>query len=162
IEIYDATGHELAKNDDAPGLGVDARLAYTFAKAGDYRIAVHDSKYSQQTQNFYRLKIGRYDYADAVFPLGWRRGERVDVTLLGGTLDQPVKVAPDVQAKSATVPLRVPGSASLPLEFALSDQPEVLEPASGGMALVEGTIVNGRIAKAAEVDKYTLAVAPEQ
>jgi hypothetical protein len=30
------------------------------------------------------------------------------------------------------------------------------------MALVEGTIVNGRIAKAAEVDNFTLAVTPGQ
>src|SRR5579862_8077353 len=73
IEIYDATGHELVKNDDAPGLGVDTRLTYTFAKAGDYRVTVHDSKFSQQSQNFYRLHIGRYDYADSAFPLGWRR-----------------------------------------------------------------------------------------
>ncbi len=163
IEIYDATGHELVKNDDGPGLGVDARLTYTFAKAGDYRVTVHDSKFSQQSQNFYRLHIGRYDYADAVFPLGWRRGEPVEASLFGGNLEQPVKVSPDVSAKSASVGVRVPGSASLPLQFALSDAPEVLVPESGGpMALVEGTIVNGRIAKPAEVDKFTLAVTPGQ
>jgi hypothetical protein len=163
IEIYDATGKELAKNDDAPGLGVDSRLTYTFAKAGDYRVTVHDSKYSQQGQNFYRLHIGRYDYADAIFPLGWRRGEHVDVALFGGNLEQPVKIAPDFSAKSAVIGVRVPGSPSLPLQFALSDQPEVLEVESGGpMALVEGTIVNGRIGKAAEVDNFTLAVTPGQ
>ena len=36
----------------------------TFPKAGDYRVAVHDSKFSDQVQNFYRLKIAKFEYAD--------------------------------------------------------------------------------------------------
>src|SRR5207302_4654770 len=43
IEIYDAAGHEIARNDDAPSLGVDSRIEVTFPKAGEYRVAVHDS-----------------------------------------------------------------------------------------------------------------------
>ncbi len=163
IEIFDSAGAELAKNDDAPSLGVDCRLTYTFAKAGDYRVRVHDSKYSQQMQNFYRLRIGRYEYADAVFPLGWRRGESIDVALSGGNLEKPVKVKPEVEAKSSAALLRLPASPAPPMHFTLSDQPEVLETESGGpMALTPGTIVNGRISKPAEVDKFTLAVEPGQ
>src|SRR6266849_6532887 len=75
IEILDSTGRELARNDDAPGLGVDSRVEVTFPKSGEYRVQIHDSKFSEQAQNFYRLKIGSYLYADAIFPLGWRRGE---------------------------------------------------------------------------------------
>src|SRR5690349_10684563 len=59
IEVYDAAGREIARNDDAPSLGVDSRMEVTFPKAGDYRVAVHDSKFSSQEQNFYRLKIAR-------------------------------------------------------------------------------------------------------
>jgi hypothetical protein len=66
-----------------------------------------------------------------------------------------------VQSKSALVPVRVPSAGSLPLWFALSDKREVLEPADGSaMQLAEGTIVNGRIGKPREVDRYRLSVSP--
>ncbi|MBM3275997.1 MAG: PPC domain-containing protein, partial [Candidatus Sericytochromatia bacterium] len=60
IEITGPGGKELASNDDAPALGVDSRVEVAFARAGEYRVRVHDTKYSDQAQNFYRLKIGSY------------------------------------------------------------------------------------------------------
>ena len=66
-----------------PG-GVDARVDVTFREDGDYYVAVHDSKFSSQAQNFYRLKIGSFAYADGIFPLGWKRGADVEVELFGG------------------------------------------------------------------------------
>ena len=162
IEIFDSAGRLIARNDDAPGIGVDSRLQVTFPKSGQYRVTIHDSKYSAQAQNFYRLKIGSYEYADGLFPLGWRRNQPVEVTLLGGNLPQPVKVKPDVTAKGSVVPVRLPSSSGSPLMFALSDQPEMLEPESGVAELPENTIMNGRISKPHEVDRYRLAVEPGQ
>lgn len=163
IEIFDSAGRVIGRNDDAPGVGVDSRLEVTFAKAGPYRVSIHDSKYSAQTQNFYRLKIGSYEYADSLFPLGWRRNEPVEVTLLGGNLAQPVKVKPDVKTKSSLVPVRLASSSAPPLMFALSDQQEMLEPPSGGVpVLPENTIMNGRISEPREIDRYQLAVEPGQ
>jgi len=76
IEIFDSSGREMARNDDAPGLGVDSRVEVMFPKSGEYRVQVHDSKFSEQAQNFYRLKIASYPYAETIFPLGGRRGEK--------------------------------------------------------------------------------------
>src|SRR6266481_2996853 len=128
IEIFDSAGHELARNDDAPGLGVDSRVEVTFAKSGEYRVRIHDSKFSDQASNFYRLKIGSYQYADGIFPLGWRRGETTEVTLSGGNLSAPVKAPVDLHTQSAFVSVRLPGSPSAPFLFAVSDQPEVIAP----------------------------------
>jgi hypothetical protein len=53
--------------------------------------------------------------------------------------------------------------AALPFPFAVSDFPETLEAERSGDApapLAPGTIVNGRIAKPHEVDRYQLAAAP--
>jgi hypothetical protein len=141
IEIFDAAGREVARNDDAPSLGVDSRVEVTFAKAGEYRVLVHDSKFSDQSQNFYRLKIGKYEYADSVFPLGGPKG--TEVTLSGGNLAHPVKV------KAEGPEVRVPGSPALPLPFALSESSD-------------GKVVDGRIAKPGQIDHYTVAVEPEQ
>jgi len=163
IEILDAGGAVIAKNDDGPGADVDSRMEVAFTKAGAYFVRLHDSKYSDQAQNFYRLKIGSYPFAEGMFPLGWRRGEPAEVTLLGGNLSQPLKLKPATDGKSRYVPLSVPGSASLPMMFVLGDGPETLEPeTTTTRRLPEKTIVNGRIAKAGEVDRYRIAVTPGQ
>ena len=161
IEILDAAGKTLAKNDDGPGAGIDSRIEIAFAKAGTYFLRVHDSKYSDQAVNFYRLKAGSYPYADALFPLGWKRGEAVSVELMGGNLPQPVTIRPETQAKGRYLPVNVPGSASLPMLFELSQEPHALEPAGAGPhELTPGVILNGRIAAPKEVDSYRLRVKP--
>ena len=156
FEIYDSAGNLVAKNDDAAG--IDSRLEHTFTKAGTYRVRVHDSKYSAQEANFYRLKAGTYSYATSLFPLGWKRGETPRVQALGGNLAQPLDVKPEPIAGKDLSLVRIPNSQSLPLLFAWSDDPHVLEGSSS--ALVPGTVVNGRLLKAKEVDRYTLAVKP--
>ncbi|MGH9657699.1 MAG: PPC domain-containing protein, partial [Bryobacteraceae bacterium] len=158
IEIYDSAGKQLAASDDAPGLDVDARVEVAFPAAGQYRVAVRDSKFSDQAVNFYRLKIGSYAFAESVFPLGWKRGEPVEVTLSGGNLAQPVKLKPDTHSPRSSIPLRLPGSAGLPILFALGDSPEVFEVPD----LDEAALVNGRISKPGEIDRYKVKVEPGQ
>jgi hypothetical protein len=162
IQIFDSSGREIARNDDAEGLGVDSRVEVTFPKAGDYRVHIHDSKFSDQTQNFYRLKIGSYAFASGVFPLGWRRGETAEVTLFGGNLPAPVKVTADFRSKSEFVPVRVPSSPALPFLLAVSDLAETVEPgqADGPVPLAASTVMNGRISKPGEIDRYKLRVEP--
>ena len=169
--MLDGSGRELASNNDAPGLGVDARVEVSFPKAGDYYVLVHDAKYSNQEQNFYRLKIGSFTYADGIFPLGWQRGGTVEVSLFGGNLEAPVKVKPNLAlpASQNYVPVSLPGGASLPFQFVLGDLPEILEPAEAGPGqsqaiyrLPPATVVNGRISRPGEMDKYRLSVSPGQ
>src|SRR5262249_5688397 len=112
---------------------------------------------------FYRLKIGSYPYADTIFPLGGRRGEKVAVTMLGGNLPHPVSATVDLNTKSPFTLVNVPGSLSPPFVFAIGDSPEAFEPDTGAPAtLAENTVVNGRISKPGEGDRYKLAVEPGQ
>lgn len=119
IELFDASGKRLAWNQDAPGIGVDARLDYKFTNDGEYFVAVHDSKFSKQQQDFYRLKIGWYSYAEGLFPLGWKRGETIDIELFGGNLRKPVKVSADLATEDSAAEfsyVHVPGEAgALPM-----------------------------------------------
>jgi hypothetical protein len=129
---------------------------------------VHDARYSEQEQNFYRLKIGTYRYAEGMFPLGWKRGDEIEVELFGGNLKEPVKVKPDWGrgGESGWVEVGHPGRASLPFEFVAGERPEVAEPESEGQAgtkpLPPGTVMNGRISRPGEVDRYRLAVTSGQ
>ncbi len=168
LEVLNSAGHRVAYNDDAPGLGVDSRVEVTFPKTGTYYAVVHDSKYNEQPITVYRLKIGSYAYADGIFPLGWQRGKSVDVTFIGGNLGKPVKVRAtlDVPPDRQSAPINLPGPrplGSLPFQFQVSDYPEVIAPLDGSvMELKPETVVNGRIGKRGQVDRYQFKVAPGQ
>jgi hypothetical protein len=156
LELYDEKSNLLARNEDAPGIGVDSRIDYTFSREGSYFIAVHDARFSKQEQNFYRLKIGSYNYAEAVFPLGGRRGETVQFEFTGKTGVTKTSVKLPQTGNFTTVAM--PGSPVLPVPIALGDIPELTEPVNGPLP-VPG-VVNGRLGKSAEVDKYTVRVVP--
>ena len=164
IRLLDAREREIASNDDAPGLDVDCRLDVLLPDNGPYYVVIHDSRFSEQTDNFYRLKIGSFSYAEALFPLGGRRGSKVDVELLGGNLREPTRLTLDLAevGEDSFVKVPIPGPpGALPLLFAVGDQPEVIAPDHDESSELEpGTVVNGRISRPGEVDRFELTVTP--
>ena len=155
LEIQDAAGKTLARSDDAPLLGVDARVEVTFPRDGYYYVVLHDSRYSTQSANFYRLKIGSYPYPQEVFPLGGRRGELVEASL------GPQKITVDLRKadhNTRQVFVNLPDSPVLPLPFAVGDDPEVTGPIADVVAFP--VTINGRLSKPGEVDRYKLRVSP--
>jgi hypothetical protein len=155
LRILNGAGDQLARTDDAAGAGLDARLEFTFPREGYYYVEVHDARFSTQAQNFYRLKMGSYPFADGIFPLGWKRGEPVEVTLFGGNLTVPAKVKIASRDDFDHVPL--PASASAPFLFASSGLPELLEPSQQPPV---PSVMNGRLLAPGEVDRYRFAVTP--
>ncbi|HEY1339283.1 MAG TPA: hypothetical protein VGF59_17340 [Bryobacteraceae bacterium] len=161
VRILDASGKQLARSDDAPGVSLDARLDFTFPAEGNYYVEVTDARFSTQAQNFYRLKMGAYRYAAGIFPLGGRRGERVPVSFFGGSLGTAVSSTVDLSAAAKTQSLThvgLPDSPALPFVFAVSDLPESMEPLSGPPPIPG--VINGRLDKAGEIDRYRFAVEP--
>lgn len=154
IVINDANGKTLVRNNDAAGVGADARLRFAVPESGTYFVEVHDARFSEQKTNFYRLKVGPVEFAEAIFPLGWSRGENVTVELSGGSLAKPQQV------ETAGDLVRVPGkNVSLPLPFVRGDGQETLEPTTKGPhRLADSQVVNGRISKDGETDRYSLNV----
>ncbi|MBV8820082.1 MAG: hypothetical protein JO022_17085, partial [Acidobacteriaceae bacterium] len=153
IEILDSGGKSLARSEDAPLLGLDARTEVTFPRDGFYYVVVHDARYSTQAANFYRLKVGSYEYATEVFPLGGRRSEMVPVSLGGRKITANLQ---GVDAKADVTFVNIPDSAVLPVPFAVGDDPEVMEPVADAVAAP--VTINGRIAKAGEIDRYRVQV----
>jgi hypothetical protein len=168
LTIVDSSGRQIARNDDAPGLGFDSRVEVAFPAEGDYYAVVHDARFSKQKQNFYRLEVARFLYAEGLFPLGGQRGKKVEVEMFGGNLPAPVKVAVDLSAlgpKQDFTRVNLPGeSGSLPFLFVAGDLPETIEPvrhaSAEAVVLPPSTVMNGRIAAPGEIDRYKLAVAP--
>jgi hypothetical protein len=167
IRLRDPRGRELVFCDDTPGLGVEPRIDYTFKEAGDHTVEVHFSHFNYAGRNHnYQLKVGACNYARSVFPLGGKRGETVNVTVLDrdakpSTLQAHVPADP--RADHWWLPL-VDFPASLPWRMAVGDLPEVMEDpdGTGPQVIVWPATVNGRIAKPDEVDRYRLRVKPGQ
>jgi hypothetical protein len=163
IRILDGAGSPIARSEDAPGLGLDARLDVTFPRDGQYYVEIHDARFSTQEQNFYRLKMGSYPYAEDLFPLGGRRGETVEVSLSGARLAKPVTVPAKLNGLrewDSQTWVNLPDAASLPLPFVVGDYPEVMEDAATAKAVSLPSVINGKLQKAGEVDTYRLAVKP--
>jgi hypothetical protein len=157
LEILDASGKTLARSEDAPLLGLDARVAVTFPRDGYFYVVVHDSRYSTQAANFYRLKIGSYAYPQEIFPLGGRRGEVVEASLGA----QKIKVdLSKIDANTHQVFVNAPDSAVLPVPFAVGDDPELTAPVADAVGLP--ATINGRLAKPGQVDHYKVRVSPGQ
>ena len=162
IRVLDASGKAIARSEDALGLSLDARVDVTFPKDGNYYLEVHDARFSAQEQNFYRLKMGAYPYADELFPLGGRRGEKVDVTLSGAGLSKPIAVTASLDRLRPTESqtwINLPDAATLPLPLAVGEYPELREPTAPAPI---PSVINGRLTKEGERDRYRLAVKPGQ
>jgi len=158
LEIVDTNGKMIAGSEDAHPIGLDARVEVTFPRAGDYYVVVRDSRYSTQTANFYRLKVGSYSYPREVFPLGGRRGELVETSLGPETIKVDLRNAP---SNVRQVFVNMPGSPALPVPFAVGDDPEFTAPSSD-VAISSPVTINARLANAGQVDRYTLRVPPNR
>ena len=161
LRILDAAGKQLARSDDSPGTGLDARIDFTFPTEGSYYVEVTDARFSTQVQNFYRLKMGAYRYADGIFPLGGRRGAQTEVTFFGAHAGAGAHATVDLRkadAAEAFTRVALPDSPALPFLFAVSDLPELLEPVEGMVPIP--SVVNGRLEKDGEVDRYRVKVEP--
>jgi hypothetical protein len=157
LRILDASGKQLARSDDSPGAGLDARIDFTFPAEGSYYVEVTDARFSTQAQNFYRLKMGSYRYADGIYPLGGRRGSEVPVTFFGARLGA-VKATADLRNAGTFAEVALPDSPALPFLFAVSDLPELLEPLNAPAPVP--SVINGRLDKEGEIDRYRLKVQP--
>jgi hypothetical protein len=157
LEILDASGKTVARSEDAALLGLDARVAVTFPRDGYYYVVVHDSRYSTQMANFYRLKVGSYPYPQEIFPLGGRRGEVLEASL--GIQKITVDLR-KVERNARQVFVNLPDSAVLPIPFAVGDDPEITAPIANSIALP--VTINGRLSKPGQVDRYKVPVTPGQ
>ncbi len=169
LRLLDGDGEEIAFNQEAPGIDVDARIDWqTPEEGGQFVVEVHDARFSDQRRNFYRLKLipaSHYEYAEAIFPLGARRGRETRFELSGGAVaDTRELTHTAVTASDFDVLGPVPGAAaspSLPFPVVVSRHPEVRESdTEAATALSPPMVANGRLDLRGEVDQYLIATEP--
>ncbi len=157
LEILDAKNRVLAENDDARG--IDPAIRFTAPADGLYQIRIRDANMQGGQAYVFRLSIVAGPFVDRVFPLGGRQGTALTLDLAGHGLATPhFDIAiPEGAAKTGFWQLRLPGANVEPIWLDVDDAAEVVEgrnvPAE---PLQSPVIVNGRIARAGEVDEWLL------
>ena len=160
--LYSSKKLQLAWSWGTPELLGDTRLETTLPDDGTYTVTVHDAEYAAAAPGFFRLKIGRWDYADAVFPPVVGAGATA-VELLG----PPVPVRVDVAGTGGdAAPLPWPKDSvwSGPRPFVeTSTRMELLAPTAGEKPaeLPAGPVgVCGRFTKAFGEERFRVPVTP--
>lgn len=156
IHLRDATGRELAFNDDFQ-FRPDPVIGCEIPADGTYELEIHDAIYRGREDFVYRVALGELPFVRSVFPLGATRGTTTTVALTGWNLPAR-ELAVDARTQPAgTMLLSVQnaGRASNAVRFALGDLPETTESESAAPPLLAfPALVNGRIDTPDDRDVY--------
>jgi hypothetical protein len=159
VEALDETGLRLA--EAAPAPGCDARVVFAAPRDGIYAIKIHDVNVKGGQAYTYRLTLTTGPSVTAVFPLGGRRGTTVAFTREGIGLSQsesPVCLPREGAGggpQAANVAFADGGTAAVEID----DLPEAVEAEPNDTAaqagpLTPGSVANGRIQEAGDVDLW--------
>jgi hypothetical protein len=162
LELRDPRGRRITENDDA--FGKDSLLRFTAPADGTYQLSICDTDFGGLQHYVYRLTVTAGPYIDAIYPLGGRRGEETEFELAGANLPtEPIPVAlPAESSQPFRYRTTVSGSSSNEVLVEVDDLPEyredvALAPEIAPDGIAVPAILNGRILKAGEVDKWTFA-----
>jgi hypothetical protein len=164
VKLSDMSGRELAFVDDTEGLSSDSRLVYTFDRAGEYLIEIRDVKYQGGADYVYRLRVGDFPAATLPFPLGGKRGTKVQVAATGQLTEgfPPLEVTVPDNPSVAVVPIEVrspTGGKVEPLVFQPSSNDETIESepndeSGAANRFAVAHVLNGRFQKPGDVDRF--------
>ena len=169
IRLLDPRGRELAYSDDAPGLGSDSMLTYTFKEAGEYVLEVRDIRFQGNGGFQYRLRIGDFPCVTAPYPMGIQRGVSASLAFAGPTAGEaqalPLNVPADASLAWLNVAARSPnGKSSGFAVVSVGAGPEILEaepnndPAQATrFELGTGVGLNGRFDQPGDLDRFIFA-----
>ncbi|MDB5349153.1 MAG: putative pre-peptidase [Planctomycetota bacterium] len=86
LQLFDATGRELAANDNHNF--ADPMLAHTFKAAGTYKILVRDTTYDGNPNWSYVLQVSNGPFAKTAFPMAVKPGATAELNVSGYNIDE--------------------------------------------------------------------------
>src|SRR5579872_1731990 len=176
LELRNPRGAPLSIAWGRPRYGGDTRIVADLFADGVHSIELHDLAYKAPGQNSFRLKIGDLKIIDTTFPPAVPAGATQSVSAIGPGIDAAATLTVDMQNK---IPGLVQALGLPPETGAVGPAPTVVS--SGAVELIEEpqsegklqsieaqfpekahipVVVNGRIAKPGETDRYVLNVKP--
>ncbi|MBI3411491.1 MAG: PPC domain-containing protein [Planctomycetes bacterium] len=149
LEIVDANGKRLEEARPLPG--GDVRLRFIAPSDGPFQARIHDAAFQGSQAHVYRLTITADAYVDRVFPLGGKRGARVDFELDGQNVPARTTWSLPVHGAFTWHQMAASGKRSNPILLDLDDVQEFLEiadkPMQVPMHVPLPAMCNGRIEK---------------
>src|SRR5688572_20658626 len=160
MAVLDAAGRRVAHDEDTNGL--DPFIDFAVPADGVYTLKVQDLQYKGGAGYTYRIRAGELPHVDSVFPLGWRRGDKVELRLFGRNLGSTSKMHMSLDGPDAGSMRRIEVPTSLGTSnahpFVVSDLPEVTENESSAKdavtEVITPVVMNGRVSKENETDAY--------
>ncbi|HXG49641.1 MAG TPA: PPC domain-containing protein, partial [Methylomirabilota bacterium] len=161
LAVLDASGKELARNEDA--LGLDSLLFFTAPADGEYILQLRDYRFRGGNDYRYRLTAGPVPYVEAIFPFGGQRGKSVEVALTGRNLEGATKMTLNIDAKAPRgrqeIRLSTPRGHSNLVPFDVQDFPDLAEAEPNDIpdkanSVTAPVVINGRIGQAGDVDYF--------
>ena len=163
LELRGPDGRRLAENTDA--IGSDSRLSFVAPRTGLYQLRIHDVQFAGLQDYVYRLTVTDRAYVEGVYPLGWIRGEQVQLELAGqnlGTGKARVTI-PDDGTPVWLTRLEVGGQLTNSFQLETSEVAEYLEVDQGDPTARElPAVFNGRVDRAGEKDTWWLEAARDE
>ncbi len=165
LEIHRPDGVLLAYSPSQELLGGDARLDVALPADGAYTVKLYDALYRGAAPGHFRLKIGQFQYADVLLPLGVQRGTQATLTAVVTNLAAGTKWTMQSDSLFGLEPATWPAGvfSGGRARLIVSDVPEVVETpaAAGGLQEVTAPVgVSGQLAEAGQVDRYLVRVKP--
>lgn len=168
LEVRDAKGKHLAEVV-APS-GTDPQLALKIPGDGTYQLRIHDISFGGLQHYVYRLTMTSTPFVQSIFPLGGRRGAKMQIQLHGASLpsDEATVEVPQNASNPFVTRLMLGGALSNPILLEVDDWPENATPAktlSDALKLeaVElPTVLNGRVTSPGEGDFWPVRLAKDQ
>ena len=162
IAILDAKRFELVTSDDTPLLKQDGCLSIVAPADGKYMIQVRESSYQGNAGCHYRLHVGTFPRPTAIFPLGGKPGEEVEVHFLGdpaGPIKKKIKLPAERDPRFIIHAEDAGGISPSGLPFRVTDLPSVVEaePNDSVTTATKGAVpgaFNGIIDKPGDIDFY--------
>lgn len=150
LEILDEQGKPLAENE--PQIGGDPRLRFSVPRDGKYLVRIQDVNFQGSQSHVYRLTLTADPYVERVFPLGGKRGSKVEFEVTGQGL--PAKATLSLPAlEPPWTHVRLPGSNAFLVDLDTLDEfPE------GAREVPVPAVCNGRIFEPGEIDAWSISL----
>lgn len=163
LHLYDAKRRQIGWAMPSGMIGGDCRLVARLPADGRYIVELHDTQYAPPGPSHFRLKIGRWEYADLTFPVAATRGAEIPLQFIGRVATPSAVFRAAGEESLALIPF-APQSSGTPPTVQISDLPEILatpQPENAPQALPAAPVaVNGRLQAVGQRARFLLPAAP--
>ena len=162
LHVYDSRRVQVVWSMPSNSLSGDTRVTVKLPRDDRYTVELHDTQYAPPGASFFRLKIGRWQFADLVYPPAVTRGQESSLELLGNVAGRtPFRTANNSQLAFVGLPSASISSGPPPAVL-VSSVPELVESRSTDEQPMNlpgvPVAVSGRLNAHDQKDRYVLPV----